>query len=102
MITTHSRNTHSVSVFYDDLYLFSLIILWSLELDLKGTENFETLSSPVHRRFFTVTSGGYKTDYNFNNFIATLSFHFFGKKKLPANVMKVWAAILNLVQSMPQ
>ena len=39
-------------------------------------------------------------DYNLNNIIATLSFDFFGKK-LPANAIKVWAAILNLVKFLP-
>ena len=30
-------------------------------------------------QFITVVSGGYKTDFNLNNIIATLSFYFFGK-----------------------
>ena len=44
-------------------------------------------------RFIAVASGGYKTDFNLNNIIATLSFYFI-VKKWPATVIKVLAAIL--------
>ena len=44
-------------------------------------------------------SGSYKTDFNLNSIIATLSHYFFPvkKKNSPANVIKVLATILNLV-----
>ena len=44
-------------------------------------------------RFIAVPSGGYKTDYNLNNIIATLGLL---SLKSPANVSEVSAAILNL------
>ena len=46
--------------------------------------------------FIAVASGGYKTDFNFNN-IATLTFYFFGKNS-PANAIKVSAATLNFIR----
>ena len=49
-------------------------------------------------RFISGASGGYETDFNFDNIIATLSFYFDSSvKNSPANVIKVLAAILKLV-----
>ena len=63
-------------------------MLWSRNIHLQQPERSET--------FIAVTSGGYKTDFNFNN-IATLTFYFFGKNS-PANAIKVSAATLNFIR----
>ena len=53
-------------------------------------------------RFISGASGGYKTDFNFNNITATLSFYFDSSvKNSPANVIKVSAASLKLVSFSP-
>ena len=46
-------------------------------------------------RFIAVASGGYKTDFNLNNVIATLCLH------SPANAIKISAVILNLASDKP-
>ena len=51
---------------------------------------------------FSGASGGYKTDFNFNNITVTLSFYFNSSvKNSPANVIKVSAASLKLVSFSP-
>ena len=47
-----------------------------------------------------VVSGGYKTDFNLNNIIATLSF-ISSVKNSPANAVKISAVILNLASDKP-
>ena len=53
------------------------------------------LSSCYLLRFIAVASGGYKTDFNLNNNIATLS-SVSSVKNSPANAIKISAVILNL------
>ena len=49
-----------------------------------------------HAIFTGSTSLGYKTDFNFDNIIATLSFYFFSKK-FTSKCHQVPGAIFNLV-----
>ena len=53
-------------------------------------------------RFIAVASGGYKTDLNFNNIIATLCLLAISSlKNSPANAIKISAVILNLASDKP-
>ena len=52
-------------------------------------------------QFVAVASGGYKTDFNLNNIIATLCLLFSSVKNSPANAIKILAVILNLVSDKP-
>ena len=71
--------------------LISILITWNVlwfhNIHMQQPERSEI--------FLAATSSGFQTDFNLN-IIATLPFYFFIKKS-PGNVIKLLAAILNLV-----
>ena len=84
-------------------FLFQNIALRPITIDqtIQNKKCFMVTQCSEGARYLSslaFTSDGYKTDINFNNIIATLSFYFDSSvKNSPANVIKVLAAILKLV-----